>query len=100
MACFQATFLAGPHSTGRSTLPALPCPVGPRNSGQSAATGVVRAASNVQARSGTLGNRQAGRVMGMLTARARGGKKKQRGEAGTNDVTWGPGPRVAAGPRR
>src|SRR5438876_582530 len=36
-ACFQTTFLSGPHSVG--SLPSLttPSPLGPRNSGQSSA---------------------------------------------------------------
>src|SRR5262245_19329169 len=37
MAFFQPTFFAGPHSRGSLVSFDNPCPVGPRNSGQSAA---------------------------------------------------------------
>src|SRR4051812_19520477 len=51
---FQATFLSGPHATGKRPFATIPCPVGPRNSGQSSAfaarTMAKLATSPIQAR--------------------------------------------------
>ena len=56
-AVFQTTFFAGPNSSGRLLVSAIPEPFGPRNWGQSSAAAIVASkVASKQARGSTVEN--------------------------------------------